>query len=97
MTSKQHVYEIVFHPQAEKEFLKLPKKRLETALEIIEQLKNEPRPQGVSKLSGYGSAYRIRLGQYRIIYEVHAKEIVIYVIGVAHRKDIYRKILKRLH
>jgi mRNA-degrading endonuclease RelE of RelBE toxin-antitoxin system len=40
-------------------------------------------------------AYRIRFGRYRLLYEVHATEIVVYVVGIAHRKDVYTRLLKR--
>lgn len=46
-------------------------------------------------MRGREGAYRIRVGDYRIIYEIHATEIVVYIVGVAQRREVYRQILKR--
>jgi mRNA interferase RelE/StbE len=61
----------------------------------IDSLAGEPIPVGAGRLRGRENAYRIPVGTYRIVYEVHATEIVVYVVGVAHRKEIYRRILDR--
>lgn len=63
--------------------------------EVIDGLANHPTPLGAARLRGRENAYRIRIGNYRLVYEVHATEIVVYVVGVAHRREIYRTILKR--
>ena len=57
------------------------------ALSILE-LTTTPSPQGAEKLKGYERMYRIRVGDYRIVYEVAGDELII--IAVSHRKDIYR-------
>ncbi len=62
---------------------------------VIDELRTNPTPLGSSRLRGRENAYRIRVGNYRIVYEVHATEIVVYVVGVAHRREVYRRILKR--
>ena len=51
----------------------------------------DPRPSGVKKLSGSEFTYRIRKGNYRIIYEIHDETILIEVVKIGHRKDIYNK------
>lgn len=62
---------------------------------MIDGLKQEPIPVGAGRLRGRANAYRIRIGSYRIVYEVHATEVVVYVVGVAHRREVYRRILER--
>jgi mRNA interferase RelE/StbE len=58
-----------------------------TALSILE-LSTTPLPQGAEKLKGYQRMYRMRIGDYRIVYEVAGDELII--IAVSHRKDVYR-------
>ena len=55
----------------------------------IDELAHNPRPQGVKKLSGAESLYRIRVGDYRIIYEIQDKALVVLVVKVAHRREAY--------
>ena len=61
----------------------------------IDALADDPRPPQASKLKGQASSYRLRLGDYRLIYEVHATEVVVYVIGVAQRKEVYLRLLRQ--
>jgi len=61
----------------------------------IDGLAADPIPLGAGRLRGRENAYRIRIGNHRIVYEVHVTEIVVYVVGVAHRREVYRRILKR--
>ncbi len=58
-------------------------------IEDISSLAAAPRPAGCKKLKGYKNSYRIRAGDYRIIYEVEDKILRILVIAVGHRKDVY--------
>lgn len=88
-------YKIILHRDALKELKKLPKSLKEKVHTTIEKLKSDPVPREAAKLKGRLHAYRIRIGDYRVVYEVHVTEIVIYVIGIAHRKEIYRRIIPR--
>ncbi len=56
----------------------------------IDLLAGEPRPRGCVKLAGETSAYRVRVGDFRIVYEVIDDRLVIHVVRVGHRRDIYR-------
>jgi mRNA interferase RelE/StbE len=56
----------------------------------IDLLAENPRPAGVRKLSERGELYRIRVGDYRVIYEIHDKMLIVVVIRVAHRRNVYR-------
>jgi len=84
------IYRIDFSKAADKELESLPKKAADRILEAIRELAVEPRPHGSKKLVGTMSTYRIRVGDFRVIYEVHDKEIVVLVVRISHRKDAYR-------
>ncbi|WP_374445698.1 type II toxin-antitoxin system RelE/ParE family toxin [Epilithonimonas sp.] len=81
-------YNITLSKKAQKNLDKLPDKIAVSILEEVLLLENNPRPFGYKKLKGR-DAYRIRVGNYRIIYEIFDKELVIDVINLGHRKDIY--------
>jgi mRNA interferase RelE/StbE len=57
----------------------------------IEALSENPRPHGVEKLSGTSEKYRIRQGNFRIAYEIQDELLVVYVVRIADRKEVYRK------
>jgi mRNA interferase RelE/StbE len=88
-------YKVVLHRDAHREIKALPKKVRAQVVEVIDGLRTEPRPPGASPLKGRKGSYRVRVGNYRILYEVHATEIVVYVIGVAHRREVYVRLLRR--
>ena len=57
----------------------------------IELLADQPRPSGAKKLVGGGGEWRVRAGDYRIVYEVHDDVLVVLVVAVGHRRDIYER------
>ncbi len=61
--------------------------RIETK---IDGLARDPRPRGVKKLAGEEELYRLRVGDYRIIYQVRDRVLVVLVVNVGHRRDVYR-------
>ena len=81
-------YEIRLKKSASKEIEKLPKIVLKRVIEKIQSLGIEPRPSGCKKLSS-DEKYRIRVGNYRILYTIEDDKLVIYVVKIGHRKDIY--------
>lgn len=83
-------YRIEIGRSAEKALAGLPKADLVRVLEHIKALGNNPYPPGCRKLAGEEDVYRIRSGRYRIIYEVLAKIILVRVLKIGHRKDVYR-------
>jgi mRNA interferase RelE/StbE len=89
------IYEIALHREAERELRKLPGPVRARVSEAISALAHEPRPPGARQLRGRRGAYRLRVGDHQIIYEIHATEIVIYVLGIGHRREVYRRILRR--
>jgi mRNA interferase RelE/StbE len=82
-------YKIYLKESVEKDFRTIPKKDLQKIVLRIEELARDPRPPGHEKLTGQ-ERYRVRQGQYRIIYSIHDKELTIWVVKVGHRKDVYR-------
>ena len=59
-------------------------------LAAIEDLGTNPRPHGVVKLTGQ-DAYRLRVGDYRVVYEIHDRFLLVLLLDVAHRREVYRK------
>ncbi|MFK7968856.1 MAG: type II toxin-antitoxin system RelE/ParE family toxin [Bacteroidia bacterium] len=84
------MYQISFKRSAAKELKKLPQNVTDRIIEAIEELVENPRPQGYRKIVGSENLFRIRIGQYRVIYSIEDKELIIMIITVRHRKDAYR-------
>jgi mRNA interferase RelE/StbE len=82
-------YTVLVERYAQKQLLKLDKKVIPTIKMAIAGLAEDPRPLGYIKLRGE-DAYRIRVGNYRIIYEIDDDKIIVTVITVGHRKDVYK-------
>jgi mRNA interferase RelE/StbE len=93
---QKQTYKILLHSKVPRELKSLPKDIRHKAKETIDALASNPIPPAAAKLQGRMGCYRIRIGNYRIIYEVHVTEIVVYIVGIAHRKEVYRQILRRL-
>ncbi|MCF0057672.1 type II toxin-antitoxin system RelE/ParE family toxin [Dyadobacter sp. CY356] len=81
-------YSVYLSKKAQKQLDNLPDKIVSSIIPSIAALENNPRPDGCKKLKGR-DGYRIRSGNYRIIYEILDKELIIDVIALGHRKDIY--------
>jgi len=84
-------YKIEISSSAEKALKKIPKKDIVKVIQAIRQLAISPFPEGSRKLKGEDNSYRIRQGKYRIIYEVLNKKLIILVLKIGHRKDVYKK------
>jgi mRNA interferase RelE/StbE len=82
-------YKVYFKKSIEKDFRLIPKKDLKKILERIISLSNDPRPPNCEKLTDQ-EWYRIRQGRYRIVYSIQDDALTVWVIKVAHRKDVYR-------
>ena len=85
-------YQILFKPAAERDLRKLPRSVQRQLAARIDDLARDPRPSGCKKLEGMENLYRIRSGDYRILYTIHEKTITVLVVGIAHRRDAYRKL-----
>ena len=84
------MYEIEIAPAAERALKKLSTNIRNRIFKAMLALKEEPRPHGVRKLSGEDDIYRIRVGDYRIVYQIQDDVLVIVVVKVGHRREAYR-------
>ena len=82
-------YKIQVKKSAEKELAKIPKKELIKILDKITGLSGNPHPVGSIKLTNE-EKYRVRVGNYRVLYKVEDKILTVFVVKVGHRKEIYR-------
>ena len=83
-------YSVAIKPSAKKELLAVSnKKDRQRIVRRIEALAEDPRPRGCEKLSGY-DRYRLRQGRYRIVYEVRDETVLVVIVRIGHRRDIYR-------
>lgn len=83
-------YKIIFANAAKRQFDKLPKPAQKRLSNLIDQLGNNPRPSGVVKLTGENQLYRVRDGDYRIIYQIEDDQLLVLIVKAEHRKDIYK-------
>lgn len=82
-------YSIIYKTSAEKELAALPRQAAITIKAAIDGLAVNPYPAGCKKLRGYLKLWRIRVGNYRVVYEPHQQQLVIYILRIRDRKDIY--------
>ena len=83
-------YSVEFAPSAARDFQKLPREVQHRLTRAIDTLGANPRPRGAKKLQGRDDVWRIRAGDYRIIYEIQERRLVVMVVRVAHRREAYR-------
>ena len=82
-------YEVRFRKSVGKDLTPIPKKDVQRIIAAIQALADDPRPPQSRKLSG-AEKYRLRCGVYRVLYEIHDNVLVVCVVKVGHRKDVYR-------
>jgi len=83
-------YEIGYHPNIEKQLKRLPAGVVKRVMKRIKALQDNPRPRGFRKLKATPHpTYRIKTGDYRVIYTIDDGERLIYILGVVHRRDAY--------
>jgi mRNA interferase RelE/StbE len=82
-------YRITIKKSAAKELEALPKKDLPKIVKCIQTLAQNPRPDGSQKLSGQ-EQYRIRQGDYRIVYSIEDKDSLVDIVKIGHRREVYR-------
>ncbi len=83
-------YNIILKPSAQKSLIHLPPTIQTRLLDAIQALSDNPRPSGVKKLQSKQDLYRIRVGDYRIVYAIEDNRLLILVATIGHRKDVYR-------
>jgi len=82
-------YKIEWKRSATRELRRLPREVVSRILQAVEELSTDPYPTGVRKLVGSEQTYRIRVGDYRVVYSVFSSTLIIQIIRVGHRKDVY--------
>ena len=82
-------YELVFKRSVTKDLRAFPKADVKRVLQRIRSLADDPRPPGCEKLSGQ-ERYRVRQGLYRIVYEIDDGIVIVLVVKVGHRREVYR-------
>ena len=86
-------YSVEFRPAVLKSMKRLPKRDLRRIKRKVDDLaENLPDP-ATTKMKGNNTFHRIRVGDYRIVYEIHEARLIILVVKVGHRKDVYKKLL----
>jgi mRNA interferase RelE/StbE len=88
-------YRIEVTPRARKDLRTLSMRERQIMADQIDALKNDPRPQGCKKLKGREDFYRIRVGDYRMVYRIEDKILLILIVRIGDRKEIY-EIIRRL-
>jgi mRNA interferase RelE/StbE len=83
------MYRIELRRRVQKALDKLPKSDFQAVIEAIKSLAEKPRPRGIEKVKSMG-LWRIRQGDYRIIYAIDDKESLVTIVRVGHRREIYR-------
>lgn len=83
-------YQILFTPRAERDLASLPQSARIRITRKIDSLAVEPRPGAAKKLQGRDGMYRLRVGDYRVLYTVEDRVVTVVIVRVGHRRDIYR-------
>ena len=83
-------YSVELTKSAEKELRRIDGRYIPRIFAAVESLAEEPRPTGCKKLSGSDHTYRIRIGTYRVIYDIQESRLLVLVIKIGHRKDAYQ-------
>ncbi|MCC8166418.1 MAG: type II toxin-antitoxin system RelE/ParE family toxin [Planctomycetes bacterium] len=88
-------YEIKAIPAAEEDLAKLPEPAQSRVIMAITKLADNPRPSGVRKMEGFKNMYRIRVGHYRVAYEIHDSILMVLIAAAGNRSTIYRLLARR--
>lgn len=83
-------YTVRVSSAARRQIRKLPRDAQSRVLAVLSLLADEPRPPAATKLTGR-EAWRVRTGDWRVIYEIHDGELLVVVIAAGHRRDVYRR------
>jgi mRNA interferase RelE/StbE len=84
-------FTIELKQSAERDLRRIPSTHIENILNKIELLGANPLPQQARRLTNVEATYRLRVGEYRVIYQVDTKQAVILVIYIRHRREVYRR------
>ena len=84
------MYALLIKCSAERDLRRLPRVLFERVNERILSLRDDPRPHGVRKLSGALEGWRVRVGDYRILYQIDDEAQTVTIVRVRHRREVYR-------
>ena len=84
------MYEVYLERRAEKDLRRLPKEEFRKVISVIKSLAENPRPPGCRKITGSERDWRVRVGKYRILYEIDDDAKAVRVMRVRHRREAYR-------
>ena len=84
------MYRVRTSPDADKQLAKLDGSVRVRVAQKIDQLAENPRPQGCKKLKGDDNLWRVRVGDYRIVFSIHDDVLLVLIIRIAHRREVYR-------
>lgn len=84
-------YEVELTPAVQRQLKLFDKPIQRQLLERVTSLAGNPRPNGVEKLKGEDDLYRIRSGNYRIIYKINDKQLLVLIVGIGDRKEVYKR------
>ncbi len=85
-------YQIQILPSAQRELARLPERERKRVDKRIQSLASEPRPSGTKTIQGSKGLLRLRVGDYRVIYETEDDQLVVIVVKVGHRSKVYRQL-----
>ena len=91
MVENQKIWRIEVHRQVEKSLKRLPGDVVSRIWTKIKRLQTDPRPKGCVKLDGYETLYRIRVGDFRVIYAIEDELLIVLVLEIGLRGSVYRK------
>lgn len=80
---------VLVKPSADKALRKVPQNVQKRIVAALDELREDPRPPGCVKLKGEDDLFRIRVGDYRVVYHVQDKMLMVLVVRIAHRKEVY--------
>jgi mRNA interferase RelE/StbE len=84
-------YTVEFLPSAQRELAALPRDVQRRIANRVDALREDPRPPGARQLQGEDRLYRLRVGDYRVIYSIESRRLVVVVVKIGHRREVYRK------
>lgn len=85
------LYEVTFTVEAAEQIERLPKRIAGQVIRKVESLAREPRPTQARRLTEHSHLYRVRSGDYRILYQIQDTCLLVLVVKVGHRRDVYRR------
>ena len=82
------MYQVVIEKQVQKQLAKIPPPNYNKVVSVLQDLANNPRPQGCKKLKGR-QGFRVRVGDYRIIYNINDNILTVFILAIGNRRDVY--------